>query len=237
MDVTLDVHFQGHGATPTASLGPSSIRQQERRAAMGHQKQAPGVRWGGGARLAAVFSAAMHVHLVSAHSSLIIPPSRNALIDAGNPKFSGGKSPTTPCTCANGVAGDGNSAPNTCQMGLRAKGGAGQPCLWWSQGCSINCEWCATNMTDGVIPTQAVTGNAPHTDKAGFRKSYCNSTLGHDKWTLPREAWTMNIHAVEGAEDDSYRYNPWRSPGAAPVVDPCTHHTRPISLAPATPSC
>jgi len=31
----------------------------------------------------------------------------------------------------------------------------------------------------------------------------------------------MNIRAVEGAEDDSYRFNPWRAPGTAPVVDPC----------------
>ena len=31
----------------------------------------------------------------------------------------------------------------------------------------------------------------------------------------------MNIHATPGAEDDSYRHNPWRAPGSAPVVDPC----------------
>jgi len=31
----------------------------------------------------------------------------------------------------------------------------------------------------------------------------------------------MNVHAIEGAVNDSYRYNPWRKPGSAPVVDPC----------------
>jgi len=31
----------------------------------------------------------------------------------------------------------------------------------------------------------------------------------------------MNIHAEPRAENDSYRYNPWRAPGSAPVVDPC----------------
>lgn len=31
----------------------------------------------------------------------------------------------------------------------------------------------------------------------------------------------MNVKAVEGSEDDSYRFNPWRAPGSAPVVDPC----------------
>merc|ERR1712125_282457 len=39
--------------------------------------------------------------------------------------------------------------------------------------------------------------------------------------TLPREAWTMNIHAEEGSVEDSYRFNPWRAPGSAPVIDPC----------------
>lgn len=106
-----------------------------------------------------------------------------------------------------------------CDGGVRAEGGAGQPCLWWSQGCSIGCAACATNLTNGVPPPGPITGNAPHTDKAGFRKSYCdNPTTGP---TLPRHAWTMNIDAVEGSDEDSYRFNPWRAPGSAPVVDPC----------------
>ena len=63
-----------------------------------------------------------------------------------------------------------------------------------------------------------MTGKAPHSDKIGFRTRYCNSTF---KPTLPREAWTMNIHAVENSVNDSYRFNPWRAPGFAPVVDSC----------------
>ena len=31
----------------------------------------------------------------------------------------------------------------------------------------------------------------------------------------------MNINAEEGSEEDSYRFNPWRAPGYAPIVDPC----------------
>jgi len=31
----------------------------------------------------------------------------------------------------------------------------------------------------------------------------------------------MNVAAIEGAVNDSYRFNPWRAPGTAPVVDPC----------------
>ena len=130
-------------------------------------------------------------------------------------------------------------------MGLR-KGvdgkGDGQSCLWWSQGCSIGCAECATE-TYGTTP---INGNPPQSGKLGFRKRcaprarsclylsplslslththapslarYCNSTL---KATLPKRAWTLNIDAVEGSEEDSYRFNPWRAPGHAPVVDPC----------------
>ena len=76
-------------------------------------------------------------------------------------------------------------------------------------GCSIHCPYCATKPPDGLIPTEAIHGNPPHTDKAGFRISYCNQTM-EKPWTLPREAWTMNINAVEGSEEDSYRFNPWR---------------------------
>jgi hypothetical protein len=50
------------------------------------------------------------------------------------------------------------------------------------------------------------------------RSRYCNSTL---EPTLPRHAWTLNLEAVEGSEEDSYRFNPWRAPGRAPVVDAC----------------
>lgn len=41
------------------------------------------------------------------------------------------------------------------------------------------------------------------------------------KSTLPKYAWTMNRNVVEGSADDSYRFNPWRAPGYAPVADAC----------------
>lgn len=58
---------------------------------------------------------------------------------------------------------------------------------------------------DGKHPTTPVVGNPPHTDKAGFRKAYCDYPTTP---TLPKYAWTMNIHAEEGSEEDSYRFNP-----------------------------
>lgn len=107
-------------------------------------------------------------------------------------------------------------------MGVRKEGGGGQPCLWWSQGCSIGCEYCITDprhpANHGKIPTSTIDGGWPHTNKAGFRTAYCDEP---GRSVLPKKYWTMNIHAMDGAVNDSYRYNPWRAPGTAPVVDPC----------------
>jgi hypothetical protein len=91
-------------------------------------------------------------------------------------------------------------------LGVRKGGGEGQPCLYWSQGCSIGCDVCATNLTNGKIPLGPIAGNEPKTNKAGFRKSYCDNPSTNS--TLPRWAWSMNIGAVEGSVNDSYRFNP-----------------------------
>ena len=112
----------------------------------------------------------------------------------------------------------------------RLSGANGQSCFWFSQGCSIGCEKCATN-AEGPFSPGPFGGKAPQAGKIGFRTRYCNAThnSGTSKTnptplinsTLPKEAWTLNIGAEEGSEEDSYRYNPWRAPGYAPVVDPC----------------
>ena len=59
-----------------------------------------------------------------------------------------------------------------CEQGLRA-GGGGQPCLWWSQGCSIGCDKCATEI---MGPTGQAGGSAPKASKIGFRKRFCNAS-------------------------------------------------------------
>ena len=127
-----------------------------------------------------------------------IPTSRNAF-DRVLPEFHYGMSKSTACTCA-------NNGP--CTLGsARKEGGAGQPCLWWSQGCSIGCDYCLTDprhpINNGTIPTTPINGNPPHADKAGFRKSYCENPKTQD--VLPKEYWTMNIHAIPRAKNDSYR--------------------------------
>lgn len=157
---------------------------------------------------------------VVGHASMVTPVPRNSN-DRDIMPWKEGGSPATPCTCANGIGGSQDAEKSGCDVGpLKEYSGRGQACLWWSQGCSIHCPYCVTETPGGVIPTAPVNGHAPHADKAGFRVSYCNQTSSKP-WTLPRHAWTMNIDAVEGSEDDSYRFNPWRAPGSAPVVDPC----------------
>merc|ERR1711865_1305740 len=167
---------------------------------------------------------------------MIIPTTRNAFDRVASGFSYDGHNLYTPCTCADKGTGCAQGIPSDrCPAGLggkcasgsdlnvRADGGGGQPCLWWSQGCSIGCEYCLTDPNhpdnNGTIPTTPINGNPPHADKAGFRKSYCeNPTV---KAVLPREYWTLNMHAVPGAVNDSYQFNPWRAPGSAPVVDPC----------------
>merc|ERR1719495_1585150 len=106
---------------------------------------------------------------VNGHAAMMIPISRNAF-DRVLPGFENGTTKSTPCTCA-------NNGP--CELGkARDKGGAGQPCLWWSQGCSIGCDFC---MTDPMHP--ANNGSIPTKD------------------VLPKEYWTMNIHAIPRAEN------------------------------------
>lgn len=163
--------------------------------------------------------------VASGHAGLIIPTTRNSIDRLAKGFSVDGTGLRTPCTCADRGTGCAQGIePGHCPPGLgpkcasgsgvnvRAEGGAGQPCLWWSQGCSIGCEFCMTDPkhpeNNGSIPTKAITGNPPHADKAGFRKSYCAAPK--TKAVLPKEFWTMNIHAVDGAVNDSYRFNPWR---------------------------
>ena len=167
---------------------------------------------------------AASVAVCAAHAGLMIPGPRNA-DDRLLPEFGY----ATECNCGNGLykvrpPPGGKIVKGACDQGTRATGG-GQSCWWWSQGCSIGCERCATEL---IGPDGGAGGNTPHSDKIGFRKRFCNASwnsAGAPKpminSTLPRDAWTMNVEAIEGAEEDSYRFNPWRAPGYAPVVDAC----------------
>lgn len=153
------------------------------------------------------------------HGALYVPTPRNAL-ESVLPEFADGKSPTQGCTCTNGNPG--GDYVSGCDQGLR--GPSGQSCLWWSQGCSIGCKECVT-----AIPGfNDFTGKAPQAGKLGFNTRYCNASWNSAgapvpmiSATLPKKAWTLNIAAEEGSTEDAYKFNPWRAPGYAPVVDAC----------------
>lgn len=72
-------------------------------------------------------SLSVFIKAVSSHGNLFIPSPRNA-VERFLPEFFNGKSPETPCTCANGL---GNGVEG-CDQGIRA-GGGGQPCMWFNQ--------------------------------------------------------------------------------------------------------
>lgn len=112
----------------------------------------------------------------AAHAGLMIPGPRNA-DDRFLPEFGY----SSECNCGNGLykvrPAPGMPASEAakelaCDQGIRATGG-GQSCWWWSQGCSIGCERCATEL---IGPEGAAGGNPPHADKIGFRKRFCNAS-------------------------------------------------------------
>ena len=89
--------------------------------------------------------------------------------------------------------------PCSCANASGAPCDIGQSCYWYSQGCFIGCPTC---------------------DSVSGRRQVDLCGLGYQA-TLPAEHRTVNRAAPAGSELDIYKHNPWRSPGAAPVVDAC----------------
>eukprot|EP00658_Telonema_sp_P-2_P065472 TRINITY_DN54702_c0_g1_i1.p1 TRINITY_DN54702_c0_g1~~TRINITY_DN54702_c0_g1_i1.p1 ORF type:complete len:368 (-),score=63.01 TRINITY_DN54702_c0_g1_i1:394-1497(-) len=151
------------------------------------------------------------VPLALAHMSLILPPPRNA-IDNRLPPWAGGKWWPYQPECAhpdphwNPQIPSGCVPPGTDGWGCNCANGTdkcdvGQSCLWFSDGCSIGCREC-----DGL-------GGNPNTrDRcgSGMKATVCDPDLR-----------TYNQHAECNSAADIYRYNPWRAPGSAPVLDSC----------------
>lgn len=128
------------------------------------------------------------------HGMLISPPPRNSN-DRNLPEFKHGKWPldTDGCNCANSKGG--------CDAATAREAGGGQACLWFSQGCTIGCDVCDN-----------VTG---HTTSPLCKNSTMEPTNNNPATR------TVNRFSVAGSSNDTYRYNPWRAPGFAPVTDAC----------------
>ena len=80
---------------------------------------------------------------------------------------------------------------------------AGGTCLWFSEGCYAGCDNCTAEMPDG--------GNY-----FGPPPSWCTPK----EPSLPEQYRTWNLEN-KSTHGDFTRYHPWRSPGYAPVIDPC----------------
>ena len=138
---------------------------------------------------------------VAAHSQVIYPKPRNA-IDSELPEWHGGKAPynwqphgDNPCACRNGT--------DVCDVA--------QTCLWMSVGCSIGCNEC-----DGGDPSVPSAANPNNIDRCPGQNPDKKTATINDP--LHR---TTNRGAKAGSDDDWTRFNPWRSPGSAPVYDAC----------------
>jgi len=130
----------------------------------------------------------------AAHGAMIMPRPRNA-IDSTIPGYNWG----------NGSTHTGKLE----KLGVPCSNGTidcrpGQAVYWFSQGCTPGCDAC-----DGL--GQRI-GNWDH----------CANTRAEPfKPTLAKKYWTANRNATEGSEHDIWKYQPWRSPGLAPVTDAC----------------
>lgn len=138
--------------------------------------------------------------LVLAHGILNFPPSRNA-VDADDPRWADGKFPKNDGSpgCTEGIEWD-----NFCGCwGSNGTGtfAPGQACLWFSQGCTLGCAACDPEA------------------RGPWNYDVCGS--GAQPTVCKPEHRTTNRHAPCGSKRDWTRFNPWRSPGSAPVYDAC----------------
>ena len=130
---------------------------------------------------------------VDGHASMVKPVPRNAA-DRSLPIFADGRWPKS--MGGSGNAGCSCTGPDGgCEAGRARTETNGQPCLWFSQGCSPGCKTC--------------TGTNGHTNRP-----LCKEAME-----------PTNVDPATRTEDPtdptSFRYTPWRAPGHAPVMDAC----------------
>lgn len=129
-----------------------------------------------------------------AHGAMLNPPPRNA-IDSTIPGDDWGNGENqTGIIERLGVACENGTEP--CRPG--------QSVFWFSQGCTPGCDQC-----DWQGQRVANWDHCDATRKAPF------------KATLAKKYWTSNRNATEGTEQDIWKFQPFRSPGLAPLSDVC----------------
>ena len=154
------------------------------------------------------------------HGALISPMPRNA-VDRNLPAYKGGGFGNA--TCGGPLAkggragnappkslprdqygppdGDGSCWGCNCVNGTQPCEVA-QTCTWFTEGTSIGCA-----KPSGTSPSPS-----PHCTPA---EGLMNATNNDPRYR------TMLLDVPAFSKKDTFRYNPWRAPGAAPIYDPC----------------
>jgi hypothetical protein len=134
------------------------------------------------------------VATAAAHGAMVSPAPRNA-VDTELPRWSHGtKTPRT------GVI---EPLQVGCVNGTEACA-VGQSVFWFSQGCSPHCKSCDGNGTRFA--------NWDHCPE--------ERTTPYTSDLLPQYR-TANRNTKIDSPEDIWKFQPWRSPGRAPVADPC----------------
>lgn len=145
-----------------------------------------------GALLHVVLASSVLIRAVSGHSSMVKPFPRNAR-DGNLSVFRHGAfvqhkvGSHSGCSC---------TAPaGNCPAGFARPATNGQPCLWFSQGCSPGCHKC--------------TGTNGHTSRP-----LCDTFL-------PPTNNDSRTRTEDPTDLTSFLFSPWRRPGYAPTEDAC----------------
>ena len=174
-----------HGFRRTVMLAPEALQCFSCVQPTGSVREQP-------VMLRLVLAAAL-VAGVSSHASMTKPFPRNAR-DGNLTEFRGGAWPPASRSAQVGNSGCSCANPKGCAAGLGRPETNGQPCLWFSQGCSPGCATC--------------TGTNGHTNSplcSTFMRPTNNDT---------------STRTEDPTDPASFLYTPWRSPGHAPTADP-----------------
>lgn len=141
---------------------------------------------------------------VEGHSSLLVPPPRNA-VDRGLPQWAGGRFGYANCSHPayekpNPLWGNGSCWGCDC-VNSTGPCEAAQTCLWFSDGSSIGCAKPDGGASNPNYRDRCDSGKRPTNNDPYFR--------------------TVNRTVTAMSKEDLYQHNPWRAPGSAPVFDAC----------------
>jgi hypothetical protein len=123
----------------------------------------------------------------------------------------------------------GGKAPQSGKIGFRTRCTSPYSSTPRPRTCGLQMHTCCARTCPLPHSHELMCVSAAHADCNATHNAAASATNPHPLMnaTLPKEAWTLNIGAVEGSEEDSYRYNPWRARERQPQVASACYHPRP----------